>query len=110
MSLPRPCENVVVTGDDVRSVRFPVVVRGYDRAEVDRFIDRRAVELDNRHSPDWLFSDVSFQVTVRAYDRSDVDAFLDQLRTEVESGSDREAAEPEPLPSVTEGGLGRRRR
>jgi DivIVA domain-containing protein len=35
-----------VTGDDLRAVRFPQVVRGYRMADVDWVLDRLAEELD----------------------------------------------------------------
>lgn len=37
-----------VTGDDLRSLRFDTVLRGYRASEVDALIERLATELDER--------------------------------------------------------------
>jgi DivIVA domain-containing protein len=53
-----------------------VVLRGYDRREVDRFL------LGEDDGP---FGRARFSVARRGYDRDEVDAFLDQLRNAHES-------------------------
>ncbi len=46
-----------LTGDDLRRVRFGMVLRGYRMSEVDALLDRMASELEAREQPERHASD-----------------------------------------------------
>jgi DivIVA domain-containing protein len=77
-----------MNGDEVRDVRFRIIVNGYDAPPVDDLLRRIAVELDAGRPVGPLIADGTFRQVGRtfprkqpwAYDPEAVDWFLDQLR------------------------------
>jgi DivIVA domain-containing protein len=73
-----------VSARDVREARFPVVLGGYDLAEVDRLLRDVAQRLPEVSRPTWDAAPVlpgpgpgpQLRTPLRGYDRAHVDAFL----------------------------------
>jgi DivIVA domain-containing protein len=70
--------------DDPRNYEFAVVLRGYDRAQVDATIEAgRAAAVhgsdDERSAARAMLTDVTFDVVLRGYDRIQVDAAVTGL-------------------------------
>ncbi|MFC4333772.1 DivIVA domain-containing protein [Salininema proteolyticum] len=64
----------------MESPYFSVQLRGYDRQQVDRAIERirTAIELGSPPHPDSIVS-LEFQRTLRGYDRYQVDEYLQDI-------------------------------
>ncbi|POM24508.1 Cell cycle protein GpsB [Actinomadura rubteroloni] len=67
--------------------RLPVVMRGYDRAQVDAFMERitRALRGERTMAADEVRA-ARFDVVVRGYDRRAVEALLVECATELRGG------------------------
>ena len=80
--------DLAVNGDEVRNVRFRIIVNGYDAPPVDDLLRRVALELDAGRPVGPLIASATFRQVGRtfprkqpwAYDPEAVDWFLDQLR------------------------------
>jgi DivIVA domain-containing protein len=91
---PRP-DVAAVSARDVREAQFPLVLGGYDLAEVDRLLRDLVQRLPEVSRPTWDADPVSpapgpgpqLRTSLRGYARRDVDAFLvrcaHSLRTRV---------------------------
>jgi DivIVA domain-containing protein len=79
---------------------FPTALRGYDRIEVDAFVDRVERTLAGSAGVDAVTPEsiqaVTFSSALRGYRVEEVDDYLDRAVAELETRSAAEPADPEP--------------
>ena len=93
-----PTYNQRMTGNDVRAVKFRETLKGYDRDDVDDFLEEMAMAIDAGCFPWKVVQGVEFHQTWKGYHRGEVDQFLMGIRNSESLGNDGSA---DPASSLT---------
>ena len=93
-----PTYNRRVTGNDVRAVKFRETLKGYDRDDVDDFLEEMAMAIDAGCFPWKVVQGVEFHQTWKGYHRGEVDQFLSGIRNSESVGGEGSA---DPTPGLT---------
>ena len=83
-----------MTGNDVRSVKFRETLKGYDRDDVDDFLEETTTVIDAGCLPWKVVQGVEFHQAWKGYHRGDIDKFLADIRNSESLVDEERPADP----------------